>query len=151
MSAIETLLGKVITDIQGGEGDDEITFTVNDGYEYKMYHQQDCCESVEIESIVGDLDDLIGRPLLRAEEVNSDHLPGGEGTGGDYGDSYTWTFYKLATIRGYVDIRWYGQSNGYYSERVDWQRRRLGNQYWADWIDYREPGRWEEDRNEVIG
>ena len=87
----------------------------NDTERYIFYHSQDCCESVYIESISGDLNDLIGVPLLLAEEVSSDD----EGPLSEWADSYTWTFYKFGTIKGYVDVRWYGTSNGYYSESVN--------------------------------
>lgn len=110
------ILGKTITKIEGGIGDEVITFHTDDGY-YEMYHSQDCCESVYVENITGDLKDLIGSPILLAEESTSDVNP--EGVEIAYQDYFTWTFYKLATIKGYVDIRWYGESNGYYSESVD--------------------------------
>ena len=56
-----------------------------------------------------------------AEEVISDENPP-EVTKEYQESSYTWTFYKFATIKGSVTIRWYGESNGYYSESVDFER-----------------------------
>ena len=88
-----------------------------------MKHEQDCCESVYIEDINGDLNDLIGSPMLIADESfgsNDDKEEGVDEAEEEYSDeSFTWTFYRFATIKGYVDIRWYGSSNGYYSESVD--------------------------------
>lgn len=117
------LLGKIMSSVE--VKDNEIWFTADTGEEYKMYHSQDCCENVGIEDVVGDLQDLVGSPITLAEEntssdpkktVYDEGLPS-EWVSED--ESATWTFYKLATVKGYVDIRWYGSSNGYYSESVD--------------------------------
>jgi hypothetical protein len=118
MAKFEELLGKTITKIDV-EGNDQITFTTKEGPVYSMYHSQDCCESVTLDDVVGSWDDLIGTPILKAEEAQSHDNP--DGVEKEYQDSFTWTFYKLATIKGYVDFRWYGESNGYYSETVDFR------------------------------
>ena len=116
---VSELLGKTITEIKGGVGDDRMEIKTSDGCFYVFYHSQDCCESCDIEDIAGDIQDLIGEPLLMAEEVESRENPA-DYKPGEYGqDSFTWTFYKLATRKGGVTIRWYGESNGYYSESVD--------------------------------
>lgn len=111
------LVGRVFTEVKGGKGDYEMSLKCAEGT-FTFYHSQDCCESVTIEDIVGDLADLIGTPILSAEEVSDADSPEGWAPG-EYNDSYTWTFYKFATIKGYVDVRWYGESSGYYSESVD--------------------------------
>ena len=96
--------------------DDElIIFKTVDGVEYWMGHQQDCCEHVYIDDICGELYDLIDSPILIAEErSNSDNPKNAE-----YDESFKWTFYEIATNKGSVTIKWYGSSNGYYSESVD--------------------------------
>lgn len=115
---VEELLGKTLLKVEQNEDpdnySDSIHFYFTDGSEYVMLHQRDCCESVYIESVNGSWDELIGDPLLEADERRShDEPPPGDPT---YIDSYTWTFYRFATVRGYVVVRWFGTSNGYYGE-----------------------------------
>lgn len=93
--------------------DKEVTFRMANGVEYKLQHFQDCCESVYVEDIVGDLSDLEGTEIISAEETYNSENP----KDGFY-ESFTWTFYHLRTIKGTVTIRFYGSSNGYYSESV---------------------------------
>ena len=123
------LLGMTLTkcfkqesNAQKGLGE-ELHFHTDTGRVFKLYHSQSCCEQVYIESIDGDLDDLIGVPILQAEEVehNRDNQPPPPEDDPSWRESYTWTFYKLATWKGYVTIRWFGESNGYYSESVDFR------------------------------
>jgi hypothetical protein len=117
------LVGKTLTEVRGKAGDDKMEFLCDDGSIYVMHHSQDCCESVSVESIVGNLADLVGSPILRAEEATNDKEDPPDYKAEDtYRESFTWTFYKLATIKGYVDLRWLGESNGYYSESVDFVR-----------------------------
>lgn len=123
LASISEIEGKTAIKIDGNVGDDKLTFTFSDGSQYQFYHAQDCCESVSIEDIIGDLQDLIGAPLLQAEEIESTE-PACTQQQYDNCDSFTWTFYKFATIKGHVTVRWYGSSNGWYSERVSFKRLR---------------------------
>ena len=117
------LKGKVVTKVEGAEGNSHLNFYTNDGHKYSMYHEQDCCESVYVESIVGDLEDLVGEEILVAEESFGGDTP--EDSSARPCESYTWTFYKLASRKGYVDIRWLGESNGYYSESVSFVKQKI--------------------------
>ena len=102
----------------------ELTLETDTGIEYIMRHEQDCCEGVSIDDICGNLEDLLHTPILLAEESTNEGgmEPPGMHKGGE--ESSTWTFYRLRTSKGSVTIRWYGSSNGYYSESVTFEKVR---------------------------
>lgn len=118
------LSGQTIKSIDGlKRGSEEVIFTTDKG-KYKMYHEQDCCESVYVEDICGDIEDIIGLPIVEADEVvyvNINPYDYDIKEQDPYG-SFTWTFYKLSTIKGSITLRWYGESNGYYSEKVSFEK-----------------------------
>ena len=90
---------------------DDAVFFMNPENNYVLYHDQDCCEDVYIEDISGDLSDLVGHKILVAEASSQNDESADE--------SATWTFFKLTTLTSNVTIRFYGSSNGYYSEDAD--------------------------------
>ena len=118
------LKGLTITSIDGLEDDSaEVIFTTSEGRRFEMSHSQDCCEIVSIEDVCGDVNDLLNSPILLAEKETSDEDP--VDVNKEYHDDlYCWTFYKLSTFKGDVTIRWYGESNGYYSVGVDFEEIR---------------------------
>lgn len=118
-----SLVGETITKIEGLEkGSEFVTLVTESGKKFQMFYEHDCCASCSIEDIIGDVSDLLNTPILQAEvSTNCEENPPGMPKP-DYQDSFTWTFYKLATSKGYVTIRWYGESNGYYSESVTFKQ-----------------------------
>lgn len=131
------LIGKTLKSVRNHDNE-QIIFETADGEVFRLYHSQSCCENVSVESITGDLEDLVGTPILVAEERSNNEDPAdiiqarideekkALAENKDYYsysvDSQTWTFYTLRTIKGSVDIRWYGSSNGWYSESVDFTK-----------------------------
>ena len=115
-----SLVGKTLTSVTN-KGD-ELLFVCSDGYEYRMYHSQDCCESVSIEDMDGDLQELVGLPITVADESSSSELPEGVEPPECRDDEETWTFYRISNEKVFITIRWYGGSNGYYSTEVSFQQ-----------------------------
>lgn len=94
---------------------ESICFLCKDGYTVQMYHCQDCCEYVRLyedDCLINGTDIFTDCDWCEMQETIKD------GDGDDYGSS-TWTYYNFKTNKGYDNMRWLGESNGYYSESVD--------------------------------
>jgi hypothetical protein len=111
--SISALRGHVVSKVEGGVGDDALIFHLDDGRRFKMHHEQDCCESVYLSDVEGNLDDLESLIISAEESTNSE-------VHSEYGESGLWTFYRFQTAHGYVVLRWVGYSD-YYSLGVDFE------------------------------
>ena len=114
---LNRMVGETIKSVSGNRHDEEFVVRTASGLVFKFYHNQDCCEDVYLEEIIGDIDDLIGYTVVMAEETSNDDLIAGSSCYQD--ESFTWTYYRMATEKGLVVLRFFGSSNGYYSESVD--------------------------------
>jgi len=121
----EDLLGKTLVEIkvvyENDDEDDIINFKDTEGKEYQMFFPEtDYGFHGYLHDICGDLENLLNSPIVMAEESGEE-----ENDDEDEGDLeyyektiMDWTFYKLATIKGYVTISWYSESLFYYTVPV---------------------------------
>jgi hypothetical protein len=103
--------------------DDAFTLEIDDvNYPFvHFYHRQSCCEDVKIEDIVGGkLSELVGQKMYHCELVEQDNEDSSFVAKEDvnYITSATWSFLKLNTLKDSITVRWWGESNGYYSETI---------------------------------
>jgi uncharacterized protein (TIGR02996 family) len=111
---LSDLVGKVLSAAKHEA--DRIVLTDSTGPEYVIYHRQDCCENVDIESVDGNIEDLLWSPITVAEESAESVIEDGTGEEKTRYESATRTTHRIATAKGEVTVLWFGSSNGYYSE-----------------------------------
>ena len=104
------LTGKTLVKIETTDYE-RIIFVDDTDTAYASCHQQDCCESVSVQEVIGNLDDVLNSPILEASETfdTTEKPP-------EHPDSWTRTYQRLRTAKGEVTFHWLGESNGYYSE-----------------------------------
>lgn len=108
------LVGKTLTKVEISPDRDEANFYCNDGTRYKMYHTQGVCETVVINDISGNIEDLLESPILNAikrVDVRKQIV--------DEYNNFLLIFFKLVTAKGQVVIRWYSEADGYSPYDVD--------------------------------
>ena len=107
---IAQIQGMTITSVVYKEANESLLIHLNT-HVLEMIHHQDCCESVYLADVVGSFEDLIGYPLLEVSESTVDI--------GNEDISSTASYYNFKTLKASVQLRWVGESNGYYSETID--------------------------------
>lgn len=103
-------------------GSETVDFYCKDGAIVRLYHDQNCCETVlldDCETYHNDEDIYTDAAFCKLEEVSCDNTDAAPKNKDIEQVSHTWTFYKITTDKGYDTLRWYGTSNGWYSEDVD--------------------------------
>ena len=106
---LENLKGEILTAVDIFNGD-EIILTTQSGRRVKIFHEQDCCESVGIEGPEGDWTPLLGKVLLECRHESEQFER-------EYGTE-TKTTLTFRVDDTTVVSKWIGESNGYYSEEV---------------------------------
>lgn len=116
--SFKNLEGKTLSSVEKIKNN-VLIFKTEDGLKFAMYHEQDCCERVYLETC-SELNDILKSEIVKAEISSSRKRE-------DWGDVCQWTFYRITTKDGgFASLRWYGESNGYYSTSVSFCQLKEG-------------------------
>lgn len=114
---VEELAGKTIINLDDSANGD-LRFTMDDGSVYEMGYIPDCCATCDIESGLSDLQAMVGQKLVSVSMDTSSERPADVAKPEYEPESQTWTFYTFRSNEATAQLRWFGESNGYYSESV---------------------------------
>jgi hypothetical protein len=120
---LSDLVGTTLIKVENLDNERLIFTAHNNEHEYHTYHLQDCCETVSVYQIVGNIEDILNSQIIKTKELVYDNeqpepdifIPDNDC---DHYESYTWTIHIIETKKGAVKFVWLGSSNGYYSESV---------------------------------
>lgn len=107
---LDELVGKTLVNAVADH--DSVRFLADDGVEYVFCCGDEDEATVTVDDICGNISDLVGSPILKAEVSTRDGRS-------DKCWSGTWSFYAFSTANGAVDIRWFGTSGDGCYETVD--------------------------------
>lgn len=109
-SKIDEMIGQTFNAVERSEHDEHLLFRAEDVH-FKFMHRQEGDETVVLESVCGNLSDLVGVPILMASEWTTSNRDNPFRT-------HTRTSYKFGTVKGSVLVQWLGTSDGQDSEEV---------------------------------
>ena len=132
--SVPSVINKIIYRVEGlHDYSDSVRLFFEDSDKgLEILHMYDCSETVEIIDVVGDVEDLIGAPVVDVSIISSPEHPdfiallnqNPEAANKPYelndtknaDEEVSWSFTKIRTTKGEVSLRWLGHSNGWYSE-----------------------------------
>ncbi len=113
-SSMKALVGKRITGIFVGTGDETLLFKTDKG-DVVYSTDADCCSETWFADITG-VDNLLGAIVRQAEDIENPDTNTEDGRTRQQDDKAYGV--KLVTDRGYADIIYRNSSNGYYGGSI---------------------------------
>ena len=117
-AGVQHLIGRVIKSVEVGKSEGRVKFYLKDGTALAIWHEHDCSDCVYLEDIIGidTVTQLTGETVL---DAYVSYRVGEHDKDSTWGRFSVWVFLMLRTNNYSVVFRWYGTSNGYYSECPD--------------------------------